>query len=96
MALKRLDKRCITHMRLVVLTEKCKSMSSQSGRQAQSDSVVALIALLALEKGFCNTGQHADVPLLCDQRIEAPACIFCVSRVLGQVPLKHSYRKVFF
>ena len=45
-------------MRLVVVTEYCKSMSSQSGRQSQSDSVVLLIclknswALLTLRKGF--------------------------------------------
>ena len=52
------NKSCITHIRLVVLTEYCKSMSSQSGRQAQSDSAVLLIclknscALLALRKDF--------------------------------------------
>ena len=46
-------------MRLVVETEYCKSMSSQSGRQSQSDSAVLLIclknscALLGLrKKGF--------------------------------------------
>ena len=47
-----------THMRFVVVTEYCKSMSSQSGRQMQSDSVTLLIclknscALLALRKGW--------------------------------------------
>ena len=48
----------LTHMRSVVVTEYCKSMSSQSGRQAHSDSLVLLICLknlcasLALRKGF--------------------------------------------
>ena len=80
-------------MRLVVVTEYCKSIRSQSGRQSQSDSVVFLIclknswALLALRKGFCNTGQHFGSVVLWT-KIEAPACTFCVVRVLGQIPIK--------
>ena len=51
----------LTHMRSVVVTEYCKSMSSQSGRQSQSDSLVLLICLknfcawLVLRLGFCIT-----------------------------------------
>ena len=58
-----------TYMRLVVVTEYCKSISSQSGRQSQSDSVVLLICLknswawLALRKGVCIILVSICVPL---------------------------------
>ena len=57
-----------TYMRLVVVTEYCKSIRSQSGRQSQSDFVVLLICLknswafIALRKGFLSNDQHF-VPL---------------------------------
>ena len=76
-------------MRLVVVTEYCKSMSSQSGRQSQSDSVVLLIclrnswALLALRKGFCNTGQHF-VPLPYEQRLRHLHAPFASSGFWGR------------
>ena len=39
------DKGCLTHMSLVVLTECCRSMSSQSGKHSQPASIVSLISL---------------------------------------------------
>ena len=39
------EKGCLTHMSLLVLTECCRSMSSQSGKQSQPASIVSLISL---------------------------------------------------
>ena len=87
------EKVCLTHMSLLVLTECCRSMSSQSGKQSQPASIVSLIslknswALLALKICFLFKWYWSFISKdKKDVVRKAPACALSVLRVLWQIP----------
>lgn len=85
------EKGCLTHMSLLVLTECCRSMSSQSGKHSQPASIVSLIslknswALLALKICFFLMILVMSLDKK-DVVRKAPACVLSVLRVLWQIP----------